>query len=72
MGRRTGYERAIDLTRRVKVGAIYTDGKALAEIYGVASLGHIQVRFDDGEIYGYGIDAFRARFWLVKEAPSEG
>ena len=61
-----GYERAIGLTGRVKVGAYYTDGKCLAEIYKVARLGHIMVReCETGGILGYGIDAFRAHWWLV-------
>jgi hypothetical protein len=63
-----GYERAIGLTGRVKVGAYYTDGKCLGEIYKVARLGHIMVReCETGEIFGYGIDAFRAHWWLVAE-----
>ena len=62
-----GYERAIQLTGRVKVGAYYTDGKVLGRIYKVARLGHIMVEdCDTGVIYGYGIDAFRAHWWLVR------
>lgn len=53
-----GYERAIALTERVKVGSYYTDGKCLGQIHKVASLGHILIEVVEGGesiIYGYGI-----------------
>jgi hypothetical protein len=68
-----GYERAVALTKRVKVGAYYTDGKCLAQVHKVASLGHIMLEVVEGgesTIYGYGIYAFRRHWWLVRESES--
>ena len=63
-----GYERAMALTARVKVGSYYTDGRCLCEVYKKAELGHIMLRdCATGEIFGYGIDAFRACWWLVRD-----
>ena len=67
-------------TQRVKVGAIYTDGEQLWEIIDVNPLGHVSLRSDvrhpgpgrttHTQESGLGIDAFRRRFWLVRETPS--
>lgn len=59
------------LTQRVKVGAYYTDGANLAEVRRVYPLGHIQlIDCSTEEIVGFGIDAFRRRWWLAA-APRE-
>ncbi len=68
-------------TQRVKVGAVYTDGKQLYEVTHVNALGSVSLATDwsdlgngtaeQVQIAGMGIDAFRRRFWLVKAAPSE-
>lgn len=60
-------------TQRVEVGAYYTDGHYLAEVTEVNPLGYIHmtdVRTNDA--LGAGIDAFRRRWWLVREAQAAG
>ena len=69
-----GYQRAMALTKRVRVGAYYTDGKCLAQVYKVASLGHVMLEVVEGgesTVFGYGIDAFRRHWWLVREGESD-
>lgn len=64
------------LTRRVKVGAYYSDGARLAEVVKVYELGHIILRdvspqWDDNPYLGCSIDAFRREWWLVREGTSD-
>ena len=69
-------ERRKALTRRVQVGAYYGNGRRLAEVVKVYALGYVLLRDvrvaeswdgDPGVAYsGFGIDAFRREWWLVK------
>lgn len=59
-------------TQRVKIGAIYTDGADYFAITDVHCLGTVSLEneaLDEGRTLG--IDAFRRRYWLVKEAPRD-
>jgi len=55
-------------TQRVEVGSFYTDDSMLVEVTRVHDLGYIECLDSDGNSCGWGIDAFRRRFWLVAAA----
>jgi hypothetical protein len=64
-------ERRKALTRRVQVESYYSNGKDVCEVVKVYELGHVMVRcVRTGEWTGWGIDGFRAEWWLVK-GPAE-
>lgn len=54
------------LVDRVQVGALYTEGQDLWEVVEVHALGTVTLINDDMRERTIGIDAFRARFWLVR------
>lgn len=59
------------LTQRVHEGAIYTDGLRIAEVTKVYDIGYVVMRDSSTEHnLGFGIDAFRREWWLVKSAPA--
>jgi hypothetical protein len=69
-------ERRKALTKRVQVGAYYGNGERLVEVVRVYALGYVvlrDVRVSEAWVgdpcigySGFGIDAFRREWWLVK------
>lgn len=58
------------LTQRVRLGAYYTNGEYLAEVVEVHPLGSVSLACCERDLppVTVGIDAFRRRWWLVREA----
>lgn len=55
------------LTRRVHIGALYTNGRDHAEVVKTDALGHIHLRdLRTGQRFGRGIHAFRRDWWRVR------
>lgn len=65
----TSEQSSTPYTQRVKVGSYYTNGTHLAEVVDVNPLGAVilQHAARDFPPVTCGIDAFRRRWWLVRE-----